>query len=331
MEHHYPTPLLFLLPCMCAAQPVITTSSQPQPGDQCVYVRSQTIAPFASGPNVSWDFTVDAFEPYQVVQYVAPGGLWNASSFPMATVAELHSFGSGHTFMQMSPTAWTVLGAAGEAWPDPLVLTNTLVQYPFPWTYGTEWADTYSYIEDGETIEEVHTWEANTHGTLILPSGLQLSVVGMAREVVQIDPGPPQFMAFDNTLELWAPGFPCAVAEINYALFLLDGEYMGEFFHTALIDDTQSAIMERSVRPAAKLWPNPVAHTLQLRGGLPGAGTVQLQVLDATGRMVQHHQRAAIEVEQGTSLAVPGLPPGVYMLQVLQEGMQSFSLRFVVE
>lgn len=322
---------LLLLPCLCAAQPVITTSSQPQPGDQCVHLRSLDIAPFASGPGVSWDFTGETFEPFRVVQYVEPDGLAGASLFPSATVAELHVFGPGHTFMQMSPSAWTILGAGGEGSENTIVSTDPLLLFPFPWTFGTNWEDIYSYLEDGEPVSDMHTWESNTHGTLILPSGLQLEVVGMARESVQIGPGPPEMMVMEATLELWAPGYPCRVVEIDHAVFFLDGEFMSEFRQTVIMDDTQSSIGERMMPHTTRLWPNPATNSLHIRGDIQGSGHAQLQVRDATGRLVQQQQCNVAELEQGTTIPVHTPSHGVYMLHAVHEGVQAFSLRFVIE
>ena len=326
--------LVLLLPATALAQPVITASVQPQPGDQCRYLYYSDNASFGTGPDQYWDFAGYAFSPSFVQNYVDPLGTAGGPLFPGSNVAYVNATQTYYEYYTTSPTSWIVNGiysTSGTYYDavDPMEVMH------FPWTYGTVHEDAYLYVaNDGsEPLQDTLRWNVDTYGTVRLPGGTELPVVGAVVHNQTVDTTEMAVYTFDQVeIRLYAPDVRCRVATITMEYEYTYGVLTNFYSNVRALDDATIGLAETAaVAVAPVLWPVPTQGTLNVRYALRTGARVDLRVIDATGRVVSTQRSGAAELSNGASLDVSGLAPGTYLLQLLDAGFAVCSSRFVVE
>ncbi len=76
------------------------------------------------------------------------------------------------------------------------------------------------------------------------------------------------------------------------------------------------------------LYPNPVSSQLNVAVSSPVRGTVTLQVVDMTGRILSQQVKAIAEGSNTVSLNVAGLSNGSYILKVVNAETGAVSAKF---
>ena len=160
------------------AQPVITSASAPEVGDNFV-VQSAGIVDFEpgnSGADLIWDFSLA--QPDTVTgfafEYVNPAGLPKADSFPDANLALAIASATSvaNSFFKVDANGIELLG---NALTDVSITTysDPRLQVVFPFTYQSGFVDPFSSITNVAglmtTEEGIDSVFADAYGTLILP------------------------------------------------------------------------------------------------------------------------------------------------------------------
>ncbi|MEO8590261.1 MAG: T9SS type A sorting domain-containing protein [Flavobacteriales bacterium] len=302
---------LLLLPTASTAQPIITSSIQPQPGDVRHYLLTSSGIPFAAGPAQYWDLSGLTFPSSTVWPYALPDTMPGASLNPQANVALAGDWVT--EFYNESPTAWTVVGWYVSP-DDHFEMVDPLVVMPFPWTAGTTWEDPYSYMDgSGILYQDTVRWTADAWGTVRLPGGQEMEVVGLHRTTMLLDTaGGYAVVNYQENLEFYAPNVRGVVARLSANWYTTPFENSDTTYFTRALDDATIGMNEHVAGMKPELWPVPAHANLNLR--LPGTtGTVNVDVFDATGRLVLHTNMVA--TTEPVMLDVHTLLPGTYLLR----------------
>lgn len=309
------------------AQPVITSDIFPLPGDECRYLfAGDVLFPLLPGPDQYWDFTTLALAPSLHLRHALPDTTPGFVLFPGCEVAQTSSEMLYYDYYDLSPTGWKVLGGTNMDPDQVYTVVDDVVLMPFPWTYGTHWEDPYSFTDlEGTMYYDTIRWNADTHGTVLLPGGTEMQVAGFTRYDMSIDTAVGAIY-HDWMIELYAPGVRCRIATI--VTHIIDHPDFDDIWTSVrVLDDATIGVAENSMGTELELWPVPASGTLNLRWD-GGSGRATAQVFDATGRLRLTTTLRPNYME--TNMDVSALAPGHYVLRV-NDGRRVLAKPFIVE
>jgi hypothetical protein len=169
------------------AQPVITSSFNPAPGEQYRYHPVNTqITPGPSGSNVTWDFSgIQVIYNAIIGKYISPATTPYANDFTAATVAYEDYYAAGtYHYYTTSTTKYEKIGEASVLYTA--VYQDPHTMFTFPFTYNTKVSDNFSCTTSvgSLVLQRTGTWEAegDAYGTLKLPSGTYNNVLRIKTE-----------------------------------------------------------------------------------------------------------------------------------------------------
>lgn len=328
--------LALWLPATTLAQPIITASVAPRPGDQCSYLYCSSAGPLIGpGPDQYWDLTGLPFTPSYTQLYVDPQDTPAALFSPGASVAYVNATETYYEYYTISPAAWTVNGlyfvGSGVIYSaiDPMEVMH------FPWSYGTvhEDANLYEANDGSDTLQDTLRWSADAYGTVRLPGGTELPVVGIMQTTYDTDTTEVGIYSYENT-ELWlyTPDVRCRLATLYMEVAYLDGSVWNVSSRVRALDDATIGMAEAA--PASNepmVWPVPAQGKINVRCTVHNGAHTELRVIDATGRIVLTERSTTAELSNGTTIDVSSLAPGTYVLSVIDAGATTTATRFVVE
>ncbi|MEM8899670.1 MAG: T9SS type A sorting domain-containing protein [Bacteroidota bacterium] len=195
--------ILLFVPFALMAQPTITDSSNPVPGQ--TYGQQDALSggmgPGSDAPSSTWDFSmlVPDEDPYFFSVDVAANSAF-ADSFPEATLFSDLGEDSVAFFVKGSSSALEILGSIAAFQDeetmevDTFVLKytdpQTIISYPFGVSSSVD--DTYKFGLDlfglgSNSSTGTQTQEGSGHGTLTTPAGTFENVLRMKTTTVEID------------------------------------------------------------------------------------------------------------------------------------------------
>lgn len=319
---------LFVLLVGCLgliAQPVITSSFNPAPGDSYKYHPVTTpIAPGNSGANVTWDFSSIAmvYNPLGGV-YMSPSATPYVNDFPGSNVAfeAYYVVGTFHYY----ETTSAKLEKKGEASVQGVAVYDvpqTIITYPF--TYNTTTTSNYSCVSLIGTTTQTLTglWEAHgdAYGTLILPSGTYNNVlrVKITNEYTKeySDASPTQ--GVDGEEYWWVSTTSKApLLRITKEYYSDDG-VLFDSLHIRFIADEVSGINhpDQSVSNL-NIYPNPASDLLNLTFDIQKSTLFTLDLYSADGKIIRSYEpEQFFPGNHRKELLLEDITPGFYMLRV---------------
>ncbi len=293
------------------AQPTLTSSDMPVPGQSVVYRLFESIPPLASGPDVTWVIDTSGANPVtDTVMFYAVADQPGSIDFPDATVAATMSLDPTYRFYyRTTPTAFEYLGfhiIGVASFPeDP----GRYLQLPC--SEGTAWADTWG--QPGETIDV--TLVADGWGTLIAEGTAWTDVLKVHGEALELDTVVSgvhleEFVTMDF---FWLPGETFYVAYVHRREYLVDGVPDSDISktHGRVSERLLTRTTEHTQMNTIMAFPNPATDHLSVSGAM---GLAAITLIDLTGRVVEHeaipqtasssnvHQLDVHDVARGTYL-----------------------------
>jgi hypothetical protein len=288
------------------AQPVITASQCPEPGDVCEYMEGVGSFVVPTGAMTIWDFSSFLFEPSDPEAYLAAEDAPGYSHFPEADLAETR-FGD-YWFYRTSPEA---LYWVGHYRPDVDVWATVLDTHRvmvYPSTIGTSWTDVFeSTVSDVPgTFTDTVTRTAVTYGTVIWPGQVVENVLVFVRRDTVDFGGGPIFLEFYRLVSPWSR---CDVARVTLP-YDCDNPWLDPCAQVWVLQQPDLAIADHGMKEGLDLWPTPANDVLNVRANRP---LTSWSMLDATGRMVRS---GGLVQDTLIQMDVHDLTPGGYVLRL---------------
>jgi hypothetical protein len=288
-----------------SSQITITGADMPHIGDGLVIVTDQTptIAPGGSGAGQTWNFSTLKSSSVDTEYMQNPAALFNAGTFPTATVAITNS--QYTLYCTVGSTAYTQVGLVWFLQPPP----NQVWQYrnpdnelyPLPCSYQSKWRQKYQYWNKGPmvynnydsvmnlisvtSLDSIDAW-----GSLTTPAGTY-NTLRDYEQAVAID---SNFM-HSKTINKWVYQSSSKTVSKTYS-WLANGIH----------DNVVSISADSTGKPSSVTWvktvmpnavneipksvnelpyPNPSSTELTLKINSPLSK--YLRIMDATGREVE--------------------------------------------
>lgn len=325
----------FLLQGTLTAQTLTQANSAPVPGDSFTVQRGSYVEQGPAGTAQTWDHSDLVSLGASSFAYVTPASTGVASSFPGATVAlPVNGVPGSYVFYNSASNGLFQLGARQTG--TTLFYNNAETLFPYPCSYGTTWTDEFgsNYTTGGQPAVRTGTitGEADGTGTLILPFGtvsnvIRIHIVENSEDV--LSSVPYYTFASDHYVYL-KPGFHGPIFGIYQTTSATFGN-PAELNYTQWVDAADVSVqdlMKNSI--GIDVFPVPANDALNVVFSSQG-GAVDLQVMDAQGRIVHQETRAAIIGIDRQVLDVKTLSSGVYHLRILAPNGDQGVRRFVVE
>jgi|GEM_PF-925012 len=321
------------------AQPVITSSSNPIPGDDFTYRYSNMANPGPAGAGQIWDFSAATEVPgeapfhFSVItcaaapdcgDYAGANLAWKINdtthNYQLANEAGIRNIGS------RSGTS------ANLTYTDP----DQIIRYPF--AYGNSYSDTmagtyvlsmfgttFSYNRYGTSLVQ-----ADAYGSLKTPAGTFENVLRVHRHQVIVD---SQYIG-----GMWVP-MPYTMDNYEwystsshmplYTVSIANND--GEIDQTAQWLEATTGIGSISgLQSSISVFPQPAKGTINLKFTSERAAMLSIQLTDITGRVLQTVPSKLFNAGQNeTSIDVSTLSAGFYLLQ-LTEGAQRVAAQKIV-
>jgi hypothetical protein len=324
MKKFYFALLLILCGVGLMAQPVITSSFNPVPGDQYKYHPVNTqITAGNSGANVVWDFsTIQVIYNPITGKYLNPASTPYSTDFQMSTIAYEDYFAAG-TYHYYTTSA-TKLEKVGEA---SVLLTAVYSQpatmYTYPFTYNTKVTTNYGCTTavGSLTLHKTASWEAegDAYGTLMLPSGTFQNILRIkTRHIIEDDYVGTVTNKQDITEYIWvSTTSKKPYLKITTTIHSTNGTTI-DTVRTSLISDDVSAIGGAVMGSVSALvYPNPAQDQIILEFNTAHSANIGWSLFSADGQLI--FENSAQNYSPGTHLAaipVAALSPGCYFVRI---------------
>lgn len=300
---------LLILPAL-HAQPTLTQAANgPVPGLSFNLNYSPIADPGSAGPDATWDFSTLAVDSTDLVEWVLPSETSSGALFPTADVAELWDVIS---YSQVTANGLYVVG--GDELGTIVSYSDSRQALPFPCTYQTTWNDNYEggYTTMGFTVVRTGNYggTADGYGTVQLPWGtvpdvLRIHIVAHQEDVTDFG---TLYLDLD-AYQYFVAGSAWPLVEVASATASsVGGTFTNEY--TLWRQDNGTGVPASMVNTdALRIWPNPVANTLNVAWDAPGLRTIS--IFDASGREVRNTSvNGTLQV-----FDLAHLPPGLYTLR----------------
>jgi hypothetical protein len=304
------------------------------PMSYCTYVD-----PGQSGTNVTWDFQELVFDkPFTgfVKSSLLSG---NQLVYPKANT-ELGEFGNRFYF-DVNETQTDQYGYVSADGRTKEIYTVPFVKMKYPFTYGDEYSGIVSgFYEGSENIKGnlagFYTVEADAYGSLLLPSNTRFD------NVLRIKTSKTYDIIFNNSKEeVSVVSYRWYNAVHRYPLLVFT-EYTTKTGSSIRIDH-QAAYNSNAITKSTdnliagsltniSLFPNPVRKVLNFKAEFLNSGSLNFEILDASGRVVRTFNRQVADsgpVEFDLSDEILGLKPAPYLM-IVNDGISRKSLDFIL-
>ncbi len=336
------------------AQPVLNNAVVPKIGDVVKITEADTlnVNPGNAGANQTWNFSswhiASGTTPTQYL-YLSPVGTPYASDFPTANiVTKIDQDTAVYAYFRSEPNQYALLGV------ESLVFVQNLsdpdAQLKFPTNYNGSYLEDFAYTTDAYTGVIFYSYGSRTvkydaYGTLITPLGTFPNAIRFKGVSSQIDSA--EFFGikiinhtFLTTYGWLAAGHPGTLATVYYTNNITETYYPGlpVQIETSPVTKSANYISTSSVGvfdlvqtvegiSDLNVGPNPAVDHLTLRFNANNLiQNLQVQVSDASGRVLQTGVVESIIGANEWPLAVANFPPGNYFLTLTDgRGMQTMS------
>jgi hypothetical protein len=303
----------------------------PEPGDVHKY-REDTLqlAPGNAGQGQTWNFASLVMDTAVVTNaYVSPIGTPGASSFPAATVAQFGD--STYTYFRVTPNKTEALGIFSQASglvTGVQVFSNPATFMAYPLSLNQTFVDTGAFtVSLGPGLSLTITLNQNAiadgTGTLILPSGTFSNVLRIKNIITNTTSS-----LFGNSTSVeenysWydpATKFPLFV--VSTTTDNSGGATTVSHSVNMRVNNIGSGLEKNTSMVGTHIFPNPAQVNGALTVRTEGRGLSRILVYDVLGKRVFEDQQAQTN-SRVYSIGTQGWMPGVYLVQVVQDGKTS--------
>lgn len=326
------------------AQITLTQSNYaPVPGDMesYKYLDSVTILPKSSGANQTWDYsnavTVNTSSTPIVITYTTASSVSGAYTFTNAgaNIAGTGAIGSQtiSAFLKSTSTALEYLGTL-DSYGNQLFYSNSEIIMQFPFSYGSNYTDTYSGTYGSMNINGTVTVTGDAYGTVILPSNPNLvfnNVLRVKKIHTNIFSGSVSGTIITVDYEYYRNGKKQYFFGISYQY--RNGSMFGP--PDTLVDISYDASLVLNVQeisasnPAIFVYPNPSKDVLNIQ--MNKTDYKFIKIIDIQGKLVKE-----ISINNGMdikSIDIKDLQTGEYVLLMNNSasGLKDISYKFIKE
>ena len=326
--------LLGLMPLAGAVGQTMTNDNfTPQPGSLFPVIFDAYWDPGPEGADQTWNFSALSGTMGTTVVYTNPEASGQTGSFPGSTVAS-SSVGNGYVFYAGTSSGLELHGTYLESatvYDDPTLLIV------YPCSFSTTWTDSFSAINTTNsfpfTLSGTITGEADGFGTLIMPYGTVTNVlrVKQLEEYTEVFTGVGSAQNIVSSYKWVKPGIRFPVLSIDLSEVTFSGELAARDSSSTWLVASAVGIEESMHNPiGVELFPNPASDMVYVTYSTQG-GSLQLELMDATGRILRSE---GITSPMGIGqhvINVNGLPAGMYQLRITATNGQRGTQRLVVQ
>jgi hypothetical protein len=312
------------------AQPTITSSFNPAPGDHYRFhpVNTQITAGNA-GANVTWDFSgIQIIYNPIIGKYMSPSTTPYANDFSGTNVAFEDYFAAGtYHYFETTTSKYEKKGEASVLYTAVYQNPHTMFTYPF--TYNTVVTDNFACTTSvgSLTLERNGTWEAkgDAYGTLMLPSGTYNNVLRIRTSSSTVDEYPGVIQNGKDVIE-----YCWVMASSKRPLLKIGTEF--HFSGGAPIDTVDYVRISEEVSGIAhpdqnlaniRLYPNPAAgEALAVSFELQNHAEVRIDLVSTDGKVAR--SMPAQKMTPGShmvTIPMDGIAPGLWFVRVDSEGV----------
>ncbi|MFO7722873.1 MAG: T9SS type A sorting domain-containing protein [Bacteroidales bacterium] len=312
------------------AQPVITSSFNPAPGEQYRYHPVNTqITPGNSGANITWDFSgIQIIYNPIIGKYINPSQTPYANDFTGSNVAFEDYFAAGtYHYFETTTNHYEKKGEASVLYTAVYQNPHTMFTYPF--TYNTVVTDNFACTTavGSLTLERNGTWEANgdAYGTLMLPSGTHSNVLRIKTTCNTVDEYPGVIENGKNVIEYcWViPTSKRPLLKIGTEYHFSGGAPIDTVYYVRISEEVSGIAHPDQNLSNIRLYPNPVAgDELAVGFEMQHQAEVKIELVSADGKVSRSMpmQNMAPGTHQVT-VAMEGLAPGLWFVRVDSGGI----------
>jgi hypothetical protein len=327
----------FILFCSASlAQPILTaTGLNPVLNESYTMKASEYLSPGSAGANQTWNLNFTTGTSGGLSTFVTPSSTPNASSFPNANIALNRPSASTVVYYKTSGSAFQNHGVIGGSASTVMAYTNPedLMHYPFAYnnTYTDNWAAVFvsganTFYRTGTT-----TVTADGYGKLTTPTATYTNVMRIHFVQDYQDStdvfGQPYVISYYNDQYMWykeGTHFPLASV---YEVTTDGGDFEGGNYlmGSSSIDPSPSFIS------SSNLFPNPASDKATIEFSLKENKRADVVLLNAVGQQVESTQIVdGVNGLNTVQLDVANLPEGIYMAEMIVDGMVATTKRFTV-
>jgi hypothetical protein len=310
----------------------LTSSQAPVPGDVHRYREdSLQIAPGSPGQGQTWNFASLVLDTAVVTEsYISPVGTPGASSFPTATVAQFQD--SSYNYIRVTPSMSEALGSfvlGSGIGSGAQVFSNPVTLMAFPLSFNQSFVDTGSAtISFGPGLSFIISINQNAtvdgSGTLVLPYGTFSNVLRIKK--TSITTSSSLFGSSTSIEENYSWYDPATKFPLLSVSTITDnpGASSSVSYKVSMRAPNVVSGVEASIpNVSTQIFPNPAQVNGALTVRTEGRGLSRVLVYDVLGKQVFEDQHAQTS-SRVYSIGTQGWIPGVYLVQVVQDGKTSF-------
>lgn len=345
------TLILSCLALSAMAQPTITSSMAPQPGQsETLYdVDETTVTPGPSGALQTWNFSnATTLGTSNTTNYVSPSSTPFASLFPNSNLAIDGSSGTDTSYIYIQNTATLTqnlglyVGTQGQTVTFNFSDPQTVMVYPF--TYTTTYTDLFAAsftlspfpgITIAQYINGSTAAIGDAYGTLITPAGTFNNTLRIKTNSIQTDssvyigiPLPGDVSTTHTTAYTWVNGngltglFRISNDTID------DGSGTLQYGASASYGSGTSGIKENSIL-ALNAYPNPTTDNATITFTPNNSGNAFVEVMDINGKRVGYWTiDAPANQTQNLRIRLMTEPAGLYQVRIVQ-GTNIYTTRII--
>lgn len=278
------------------------------------------------GPQ-TWNFSNVPVEPFtSFIYYIDTAQTPYTGDYPEGNLSSVYDFSDSteYSYYLSSPTEFSQLGFADPA--NNIKFGQPFKTFQLPFTYTNNFSQNVSIsgVSEGLTLSGTAktTVKADAFGTVIIPAGTfpalrvyritEISATVLFFNIVQRD----------TAWEWWTNQFQTPVMSYHrsYLSALGDEEYdvYADMFVAQTVADKEPAA---PAKIDLRIAPNPTGGATTVRFNLPVAGKADVQLFDASGKIVQQKSLGhVIPGEQTVDFDLSDVPAGVYYVMLRQRG-----------
>lgn len=316
------------------AQTLNQANNAPSVGLSITNYQAGYIDPGSAGAGQTWDLSGLDTGPEVSLTYVTPASTGQASSFPGATIAASDGQGN-YGFYVVNSNGQEIAGVYSATAMSAIPYQNTSKFLTYPCSYNTSWTDNFSsnYTISGISFTRsgTITGTADGFGTLLMPYGTVTNVLRVRTVEDYTDVSAVATIEYEFTnYYYYKPGTATPIAAVYEQISVISGVPQ-ENFYSIWLSGGPVGILETTANAIGiELYPNPATEQVTVTYSTEG-GSMQLELMDATGRLVRSEGiTSAMGIGQHV-LDVNGLPSGLYQVRITATNGQSGVQRLMVQ
>ena len=278
------------------------------------------------GPQ-TWNFSNVPTEPFtSFIYFIDTAQTPYTGDYPGANLCSVYDFedSTEYSYYLSTPSEFSQMGLADPE--NNIKFGQPFKGFELPFTYTNNFSQNVSIsgVSEGLTLSGTAktTVKADAFGTVIIPAGTfpvlrvyritEISATVLFFNIVQRD----------TVWEWWTNQFQAPVMSYHRSYLSALGEeeydvYADMFVAQTVADKEPAAPKKIDLR----ISPNPTAGITTVRFDLPVAGKADIQIFDASGKVIRRESLGnALNGEQTVDFDLSAASPGVYYVMLRQRG-----------